>query len=184
MVMKPEPLFAAVEAVMGNPPTVPILLLTPQGRPLTQSIVQELARHPHLGLVCGHYEGVDERVRQYLVTDQISIGDYVLTGGEIPALVLIDSVARLVPGVLGDGDSALQDSFSDGGLEYPHYTRPAEFRGWKVPDILLSGHHAEIAEWRRRQSLLRTWLHRPDLLRNRQLSEEDEQFLEDMKEKL
>jgi tRNA (guanine37-N1)-methyltransferase len=177
MVMKPEPLFTAVEGVLGAPPACPVVLLTPQGRPFTQKVAQELVQHPRLALLCGRYEGVDERVRQYLVTDQISIGDYVLSGGELPALAVIDAVSRLIPGVLGDPDGAWDDSHATGLLEYPHYTRPPEFRGWGVPEILLSGDHGKIARWRREQSLLRTWLRRPDLLQKADLSPKDRQFL-------
>ena len=148
MVMKTEPIFAAVEAVLGSPPACPVVLLTPQGRPFTQTVAKELAAHTRLGLLCGRYEGVDERVRQYLVTDEISIGDYVLTGGELPALVVIDALTRLIPGALGDPLAAEQDSHATGILEHPHYTRPAEFRGWAVPEILRSGDHARIARWR------------------------------------
>jgi tRNA (guanine37-N1)-methyltransferase len=136
MVMKPEPLFTAVEGVLGAPPACPVVLLTPQGRPFTQKVAQELVQHPRLALLCGRYEGVDERVRQYLVTDQISIGDYVLSGGELPALAVIDAVSRLIPGVLGDPDGAWDDSHATGLLEYPHYTRPPEFRGWGVVSSL------------------------------------------------
>jgi len=177
MVMKPEPLFKAVEGVLGSPPACPVVLLTPQGRLFTQKVAEELAQHPHLALVCGRYEGVDERVREHLVTDQISIGDYVLSGGELPALAVIDAVARLIPGVLGDPDGAWDDSHATGLLEYPHYTRPPEFRGWTVPEILLSGDHGKIARWRREQALLRTWLRRPDLLDKADLTPKDRQFL-------
>ncbi len=177
MVMKPEPIFTAVESVLGSPPSCPVILLTPQGRTYTQQVAAELARHPHLALLCGRYEGIDERVREHLVTDEISIGDYVLTGGELPALILIDSITRLIPGALGDPDGAHDDSFASGLLEYPHYTRPAEFRGWRVPEVLLSGNHAEIARWRRQQALLRTWKRRPDLLEKADLSESDRRFL-------
>jgi tRNA (guanine37-N1)-methyltransferase len=177
MVMKPEPIFTAVESVLGSPPACPVILLTPQGRTYTQQVAAELARYPHLALLCGRYEGVDERVREHLVTDEISIGDYVLTGGELPALILIDSITRLIPGALGDPDGAQDDSFASGLLEYPHYTRPAEFRGWRVPEVLLSGNHAEIARWRRQQALLRTWKRRPDLLERTELSEADRRFL-------
>ncbi|HEY9087320.1 MAG TPA: tRNA (guanosine(37)-N1)-methyltransferase TrmD [Anaerolineaceae bacterium] len=177
MVMKPEPIFSAVEEVVGAPPTCPLILLTPQGRVFSQKIAFELAELPRVALLCGHYEGVDERVRQHLVTDEISIGDYVLTGGELPALILIDAVTRLIPGALGDPSGAVDDSHASGLLEYPHYTRPAEFRGWRVPDVLLSGHHAEIEKWRRRQSLLRTLKRRPDLLRQVDLTQADTQFL-------
>jgi tRNA (guanine37-N1)-methyltransferase len=177
MVMKPEPIFAAVEGVLGSPPGCPVILLTPQGRVFTQGVAQELAQHPHLALLCGRYEGVDERVREHLVTDQVSIGDYVLSGGELPALVVIDAVARLIPGVLGDPDGAWDDSHASGLLEYPHYTRPPEFRGWQVPEVLLSGDHGRIARWRREQALLRTWKHRPDLLARAPLTPDDREFL-------
>ncbi|MBN2500488.1 MAG: tRNA (guanosine(37)-N1)-methyltransferase TrmD, partial [Anaerolineales bacterium] len=153
MVMKPEPIFNAVEDVVGNPPPCPLILLTPQGRNFSQSIAQQLAGHDRLALLCGRYEGVDERVRQHLVTDEISIGDYVLTGGELPALILIDAVTRLLPGVLGDPEGAEKDSHATGLLEHPHYTRPAEFRGWEVPEILRSGDHAKVDEWRRLEAL-------------------------------
>jgi len=159
-----EPIFAAVESVLGAPPSCPLLYLSPQGKPFTTAIARELAQQPRLGLLCGRYEGVDERVIEHLVTEQISIGDYVLTGGELPALVLIDAVSRFIPGVLGDPDGAEEDSFGNGLLEYPHYTRPEEFRGWRVPEVLISGNHALVAKWRREQSLLRTQKQRPDLL--------------------
>jgi len=177
MVMKPEPIFTAVEGVLGAPPPCPVILLTPQGRLFSQGVAEELVQHPHLALICGRYEGVDERVRQHLVTDQLSIGDYVLSGGELPALAVIDAVARLIPGVLGDPDGAWDDSHATGLLEYPHYTRPPEFRGWNIPEILLSGDHGKIARWRREQALLRTWLRRPDLLAKADLSPKDRQFL-------
>jgi tRNA (guanine37-N1)-methyltransferase len=182
MVMKPEPVFAAVEGVLGAPPACPVILLDPQGRLFTQKAAQELALLPRLALLSGRYEGIDERVRQHLVTDEISIGDYVLTGGELPALVLIDAMARLVPGVLGDPDGAWDDSHATGLLEYPHYTRPAEFRGWGVPEVLVSGDHAKVRRWRREQSLLRTWQRRPDLLEKAELSEADRRFLESLGE--
>lgn len=178
MVMKPEPIFAAVESVLGQPPGCPLILLTPQGRLFDQCVAMELAAHPRLGLLCGRYEGIDERVRQHLVSDEISIGDYVLTGGELPALMLIDAVSRLLPGVLGDPDGAQDDLHASGLLEYPHYTRPVEFRGWRTPDVLLSGNHAAIARWRREQSLLRTLQRRPDLLGKASLSAVDKKFLE------
>jgi len=180
MVMKPAPIFAAVEAVLGSPPQIPVVLLSPQGRVFDQSIARELAQHAHIALICGHYEGVDERVREHLATDEISIGDYVLTGGEIPAMVIVDAVARLVPGALGDPSAPAHDSHASGLLEGPHYTRPAEFRGWTVPEILLSGNHAQIAEWRRRESLRRTFDRRPELLRQVELSEEDQEFLKSL----
>jgi tRNA (guanine37-N1)-methyltransferase len=178
MVMKPEPIFNAVESVLGAPPCCPVILLTPQGRTFNQRLAQELAQKPRLALLCGRYEGVDERVRQHLVTDEISVGDYVLTGGELPALVVIDAVTRLIPGALGDPQGASDDSHATGLLEYPHYTRPPVFRNWAVPDVLLSGNHAEIERWRREQSLLRTWQRRPDLLANAPLTEADRKFLE------
>jgi tRNA (guanine37-N1)-methyltransferase len=177
MVMKVEPMFSAVEAVLGRQPGCPVVLLTPQGRVFNQKTADELSRHPRLALICGRYEGVDERIREHLVTDEISIGDYVLTGGELPALILIDALTRLIPGVLGDPDGAMNDSHASGLLEYPHYTRPPEFRGWRVPEILLSGDHARIARWRREQSLLRTLQRRPDLLVKVLLDDKDQKFL-------
>lgn len=162
MVLKPEPLFEAVELLAGE--KTHVALMSPAGRALNQALVRELAQIEHLLLICGSYEGVDERVRQTLVDDEISIGDYVLTNGGLPAMVLIDAVTRLLPGALGDDQSAADESFSHGLLEYPHYTRPAEFREMKVPDVLLSGHHAEIAQWRAEQARLRTTNRRPDLL--------------------
>ncbi|HEY4693628.1 MAG TPA: tRNA (guanosine(37)-N1)-methyltransferase TrmD [Bellilinea sp.] len=182
MVMKPEPIFASVEDVLGSPPSCPLILLTPQGRTYTQQVAQELSAHPRIALLCGRYEGVDERVREHLVTDQISIGDYVVTGGEIPALLLIDSLTRLIPGALGDPDGAMDDSFASGLLEYPHYTRPAEFRGWRVPDVLLSGNHAQIERWRRDQSLLRTHRRRPDLLDKFELNKKDREYLKKLEQ--
>ena len=174
MLMKAEPLFKAVEGVTAlDSPEGRVILLTPQGRLLNHEVAAELAREPRLILVCGHYEGVDERVREHLVDDEISIGDYVLSGGELPALVVIEAVARRHPGVLGSETSLAEDSHAQGLLEYPQYTRPAEFRGWTVPEVLLSGHHAQIAEWRRRQSVLRTARRRPDLLARAALSEEE-----------
>jgi tRNA (guanine37-N1)-methyltransferase len=175
--MKPEPIFAAVEGVLGEESDCPVILLTPQGRLFNQSIAYELSEEPKLAFLSGRYEGIDERVRQYLVTDEISIGDYVLTGGELPSLVLIDTIIRLLPGVLGDPDGALDDSHASGLLEYPHYTRPADFRNWEVPEVLLSGDHARVARWRREQSLLRTLRRRPDLLEMTKLNEEDQEFL-------
>jgi tRNA (guanine37-N1)-methyltransferase len=178
MVLKPEPIFAAVQPLVFSPQSpVPIILLSPQGRPFTQTIAQELTQHERLVLLCGRYEGVDERVRQHLVTDEISIGDYVLTGGELAAMVLVDAVTRLLPGVLGAEGAAETDSHATGLLEGPHYTKPAEFRGWTVPDVLRSGHAANIARWRREQALRRTWQRRPDLLLTAVLTEADKQFL-------
>jgi len=181
MVMKPEPVFAAVEAVLGDSPSCPVIMLTPQGRVFNQRIASELASIPHLALICGRYEGIDERIRTHLVTDEISIGDFVLTGGELPALLMIDALSRLLPGVLGDPDGAADDSHASGLLEYPHYTRPPEFRGWQVPEILLSGDHAKIARWRREQSILRTLERRPDILENAELSKTDLKFLREQK---
>jgi tRNA (guanine37-N1)-methyltransferase len=165
MVMKPEPLAASIESVrtMTESPGR-VILLTPQGRLLKQRVVDELVQEQRLILVCGHYEGVDERVREHFVDDQISIGDYVLSGGEVAALTVIDAVVRRLPGTLGSADSLLEESHSDGLLEYPQYTRPPDFRGWRVPDILLSGNHGEITRWRRRQRIIRTAKQRPDLL--------------------
>jgi tRNA (guanine37-N1)-methyltransferase len=177
MVMKAEPVFAAVEAVLGTPPACPVVMLTPQGRVFNQQVAAELAQHPRLALLCGRYEGFDERIRQHLVTDQISVGDFVLSGGELPALVLIDAITRLIPGALGDPTGAEDDSHASGLLEYPHYTRPPEFRGWRVPDVLLSGDHGRIAAWRRQQSLLRTQAQRPDLLETAPLTDADRKFL-------
>ncbi len=178
MVMKVQPVFAAVEGVLGAPPCCPLILLTPQGRTFNQRVAEELYQQPRLALLCGRYEGIDERIRTHLVTDEISIGDFVLTGGELPALALIDAISRLIPGVLGDPDGAADDSHSTGLLEYPHYTRPPEFRGWTIPPVLLSGNHAAITRWRREQSLLRTLRRRPDLLESADLSAKDRQFLE------
>jgi tRNA (guanine37-N1)-methyltransferase len=178
MIMKPEPIVAAVEAVLGEElGRVPVVLLTPQGRLFTHQVARELARRPRLLLLCGRYEGVDERVRECLVTDDISIGDYVLSGGEVPAMAIVEAVTRLIPGVLGDPGATFEDSHAEGLLEYPHYTRPPVFRGRAVPEVLLSGHHAEIVRWRRRQTLQRTWERRPDLLRQARLSAEDLAYL-------
>jgi tRNA (guanine37-N1)-methyltransferase len=187
MVMKPEPIFRAVESILGSPPVCPLILMTPQGRLFTHQVAEELAlpargplqegHIPRLALLCGRYEGVDERVREHLATDEISIGDFVLSGGELPALVIIDAVTRLIPGVLGDPDGAWDDSHASGLLEYPHYTRPPEFRGWKVPEVLLSGDHARIARWRREQALWRTRQRRPDLLARAELTTPDRKFL-------
>ena len=163
MVLKPEPLFAAVEALPNLPPRA-ILLLTPQGEPLKQAHLQEFSQLQQLILICGHYEGVDERVREHLVTREISLGDFVLTGGEIPALALIDGVIRLLPGTVGKAASLVEESFEGGLLEYPHYTRPPEFRGWPVPEVLRSGNHKAIAQWRQEQRQARTQERRPDLL--------------------
>jgi tRNA (guanine37-N1)-methyltransferase len=194
MVMKPEPIFEAVESVLGiaSPQThlkssadshqgIPVILLTPQGRVFTQSAAAELSQHQRIALLCGRYEGIDERIRQHLVTDEISVGDYVLTGGELPAMVLIDAVSRLIPGVLGDPTGAADDSHAMGLLEYPHYTKPPEFRGWKVPEILLSGDHGKIEKWRHEQALTRTFHRRPDMIEKAELSKRDLEFIEHLK---
>lgn len=178
MVLKPDPIFSAVEDLLSRSSAPPrVILMCPQGETFTQQKAEELSAEEHLIFICGHYEGYDERIREHLVTDELSIGDYVLTGGELPAMVVIDSVVRLLPGVLGNETSAVTDSFSTGLLEYPHYTRPAEFRGWKVPDILLSGHHANIETWRREQALKRTLQRRPDLLDKIILSDQDRKVI-------
>ncbi len=167
MVMKPEPIFTAIEAIYQGGP---IILLSPQGRLFNQQIAHELAQEPRVTLICGHYEGIDERVREHLVTDELSIGDYVLTGGELAAMIVVDATSRLIPAVLGGDESTLEESHSGNLLEYPHYTRPSEFRGWNVPGVLLSGNHAEIAKWRRKESLRRTKQRRPDLFAKLDLS--------------
>ncbi|EFI68349.1 tRNA (guanine-N(1)-)-methyltransferase [Lysinibacillus fusiformis ZC1] len=180
MVLKPEPMFSAVEAITaGKQPR--IILMCPQGERFTQKKAEELAQETELVFLCGHYEGYDERIRQHLVTDEISIGDFVLTGGELGAMTVIDSIVRLLPGVLGQEDSHIQDSFSTGLLEHPHYTRPAEFRGMKVPDVLLSGNHAKIEQWREEQSLKRTFERRPDLLEQYPLTDKQKLYLEKLK---
>lgn len=182
MVLKPEPIFSAVEHLLQEEEAggkARIILMCPQGEPFTQRKAAELAQESRLILICGHYEGYDERIREHLVTDELSIGDYVLTGGELPAMVVIDATVRLLPGVLGNENSALLDSFSEHLLEYPHYTRPPEFRGWPVPEVLLSGHHAEIEKWRRRKSLERTLARRPDLLEKADLTPEERAWVEE-----
>ena len=180
MVMKPEPIFTAVEAVYQGGP---IILLSPQGRLFNQQIARTLAQESRVTLLCGHYEGVDERVCQQLATDELSIGDYVLTGGELAAMVVVDAVIRLIPGVLGADASIQEESHSEHLLEYPQYTRPPEFRGWRVPDILLSGHHAQIARWRRKESLRRTRARRPDLFAKLDVSsKEDQKLLKELEE--
>ena len=180
MVLKPEPIFKAVETIKnesGNQSELPVILLTPQGRLFSQQIAQELSGHSQLMLICGHYEGVDERVHEHLATDEVSIGDYVLTGGELPAMVIVNAVARLLPGVLGAELSPLEDSHASGLLEYPQYTRPAVFREWPVPEVLLSGDHARIAKWRREQIILRTLQRRPDLLDKAELGQEEKRLV-------
>ncbi|HZG72909.1 MAG TPA: tRNA (guanosine(37)-N1)-methyltransferase TrmD [Chondromyces sp.] len=183
MVLKPQPIFDAVDELtketVGKKPRV--ILMCPQGERYTQTKAEELAKEDHLIFICGHYEGYDERIREHVVTDEISIGDYVLTGGELGAMVVIDSVVRLLPDVLGNADSPVLDSFSSGLLEHPHYTRPADFRGMKVPDVLLSGNHQLIEEWRAQQSLKRTWERRQDLLENYEMTEQQKKWLKHLK---
>ena len=182
MVMKPEPLFDAVETVLGDElGDTRVVLLTPQGRAFSHAMAKELVSLERIALISGRYEGVDERVRKHLANDEISIGDYVLTGGELPALVVIDAVVRLLPGVLGDAGASALDSHSDGLLEGPHYTRPAEYRDWEVPEVLRSGDHARIARWRREQSLRRTLERRPELLEASDLSEADRAYLDQLR---
>jgi tRNA (guanine37-N1)-methyltransferase len=176
MVMKPDPIFAAVEAVLAGGP---IILLSPAGRVFNQVVARELAAEERITLICGHYEGVDERVREHLATDELSIGDYVLTGGELAAMVVVDAVGRLVPGVLAEG-STLEESHTEGLLEYPQYTRPPEYRGWRVPEVLLSGNHAAVARWRRKETLRRTRAQRPDLLARVELSALDRALLAEL----
>ncbi len=182
MVMKVEPLAACIEAVRADRPAARVILTTPQGKPFTQAMAGCLAQKEELIIICGHYEGVDERIRELFVDDEISLGDFVLTGGEIAAMAIVDAVSRLVPGVLGSAESSGADSFSDGLLEYPHYTRPPEFRGLRVPEVLLSGNHREIARWRRRQALRKTFQTRPDLLATAQLTDEDKRSLGELAE--
>ncbi|EIT85063.1 tRNA (guanine-N(1)-)-methyltransferase [Fictibacillus macauensis ZFHKF-1] len=183
MVLMPQPLFDAVDYLKKEQPTSKprVILLCPQGERFTQAKAEELAQEEHLIFVCGHYEGYDERIREHLVTDEISIGDFILTGGELGAMVVMDSVTRLLKGSLGNEESSVHDSFSTGLLEHPQYTRPRDFRGLKVPDVLLSGHHQDIEEWRRKESLKRTLTRRPDLLEGKELSEREQQWLDDMK---
>jgi len=183
MILKVKPVVEAVEAIRrerGEPSTV--ILTSPQGRPFSQAEAVRLSRLPHVVVVCGRYEGVDERVRERLATDDLSIGDYVLTGGELPAMVILDAVARLLPGVVGDQQSVETDSFSRGLLDFPHYTRPAEFQGMKVPDVLVSGHHGEIRRWRKREALRRTLEQRPDLLEQADLDDEERALLRELNE--
>lgn len=182
MVLKPEPLFNAVESLTTNSEQRRrIILLCPQGERFTQQKAEELAQEEELIFICGHYEGYDERIREHLITDEISIGDFVLTGGELAAMTVVDSVVRLLPNVLGNAESHEKDSFSTGLLEHPHYTRPVEFRGYKVPDVLLSGNHAAIDKWRREQSLKRTFERRPELLEQMELTEKEQQMLHTIK---
>jgi tRNA (guanine37-N1)-methyltransferase len=180
MVLKPEPIFEAVESIKEES-DVPVILLSPQGRLFSQKIAEELSHHSRLILICGHYEGVDERVSEHLATDEISIGDYVLTGGELAAMVVIDAVVRLLPRVLGSAASPLDDSHVGGLLEYPQYTRPASYRGWPVPEVLLSGNHAQIASWRREQTIQRTLKRRPELLDKTELSSEEKRLVQKLR---
>jgi tRNA (guanine37-N1)-methyltransferase len=187
MVLKPEPIFEAVESIKSDiyhkekPDELPIILLTPQGRLFRQQIAQEFSRYSHLILICGRYEGVDERVREHLATDELSIGDYVLGGGELAAMVVIEAVVRLLPGVLGSDASALDDSHTTGLLEYPQYTRPNVYRDWAVPEVLLSGDHGQVEKWRREQAILRTLQRRPELLDKADLSSEERKLIEKLK---
>jgi tRNA (guanine37-N1)-methyltransferase len=180
MIMKPEPIIKGITAVRSEHPATWVCLMTPQGNPLKQESVKQLAARPHIALVCGRYEGVDERVRAF-VDEEISLGDYILTGGELAALVMVDAIARLIPGVLGDEGSSEEDSFSRGLLEYPQYTRPREYEGREVPEVLLSGDHQTIEQWKRREALRRTWQRRPELLSEKELSQEDQEFLDELK---
>lgn len=182
MVMKPEPIFSAVESITDDKPTCPVILMTPQGRQLNHNAAYQLSQEDRLMILCGRYEGVDERVRQYLVTDEISIGDYVLSGGELPAMVLVEAITRLLPGALGDPKGAFDDSFANGLLEYPHYTRPANFRDWAVPKELTSGNHKAILIWRKRQAIIRTFQKRPDLFKNAQLDSLDRKIMLELHE--
>ncbi|NBI29564.1 tRNA (guanosine(37)-N1)-methyltransferase TrmD [Chengkuizengella marina] len=183
MVLKPEPIFSAVENLITEGETnTKIVLMCPQGKKFDQKKAEELSKAQHLIFICGHYEGYDERIREHLVTDEISIGDYILTGGEIPAMVVIDSVVRLLPGVLGNETSVVSDSFSSGLLEYPQYTRPASFRGLDVPDVLLSGHHKNIDEWRLKESIRRTLERRPELFEKMKLSKEQLKYINELKD--
>jgi tRNA (guanine37-N1)-methyltransferase len=188
MVFRPEPVFEAVETILARvrqedpDADVPVVLLTPQGRLFSQDIALELSMRKHLMLICGHYEGVDERIAEHLATDAISIGDYVLSGGEVPAMVVADAVARLIPGALGSPQSPMDESHSTGLLEYPQFTRPPAFRGWAVPEVLLSGNHAEISKWRRRQAIAKTFRRRPDMLDKIDLSSREQDYLRQLRE--
>lgn len=182
MVMMVEPLVKAVEDVRGEAETTPVILLTPQGRTFTQKVAQELVQHDRLIMVCGRYEGIDERVRQSVITDEISIGDFVITGGELGAMIIVDAVSRLIPGVLGARWGAEEDSHAMGLLEYPHYTRPPEFRGMQVPDILTSGNHGAVDVWRRQEAIRRTWQRRPEMLLTADLSDQERWFLAELAE--
>ncbi|WP_432724379.1 tRNA (guanosine(37)-N1)-methyltransferase TrmD [Staphylococcus equorum] len=183
MVLKPEPIFNAMDSIERTEDTR-VILMCPQGRPFTQAIANELSQAEHLVFICGHYEGYDERIREYLVTDEISMGDYVLTGGELPAMVMTDAVVRLLPDVLGNQQSHMDDSFQDGLLEFPQYTRPRIYKDMNVPDVLLSGNHAHIDNWRHEQKILRTWEKRPDLLEQYPLTKKDQEIIERYKKQL
>ncbi|RIP33542.1 tRNA (guanosine(37)-N1)-methyltransferase TrmD [Staphylococcus gallinarum] len=183
MVLKPEPVFNAMNSIDKTDDTR-VILMCPQGRPFNQDIAQELSEADHLVFICGHYEGYDERIRQHLVTDEISMGDYVLTGGELPAMVMTDAIVRLIPGVLGNQQSHVDDSFQDGLLEFPQYTRPRDYKGLGVPDVLLSGNHAHIDAWRHEQKLIRTYEKRPDLLESYELAKKDQEIIERYKKQL
>lgn len=185
MVMKPEPIYRAHRAVSTCRGEIPeTILLTPQGQSFDQDTALELSQLSGLMMICGHYEGVDERVRQMLVDRELSLGDYVLTGGELPAMVMIDAISRMIPGVVGEEESTKQDSFYHGLLDYPHYTRPREYKGRSVPEVLLSGHHARIENWRKKQSLKRTLLRRPDLLEKKKLTREEKELLQEIKSEI
>ncbi|MGQ9509626.1 MAG: tRNA (guanosine(37)-N1)-methyltransferase TrmD [Thermodesulfobacteriota bacterium] len=184
MVMKIEPIARAIEWIKSQNPSAWSIYLTPQGKTLHHELAKELSQRSHLILLCGRYEGVDERVREHFIDEEISIGDYILTGGEFAAMVLVDVISRLLPGVLGSDRSAIEDSFSQSLLEYPQYTRPSNFRGYSVPEVLLSGNHSAISRWRRKEALKRTYLRRPDLLGKAQLSKEDLELLEEVKREL
>lgn len=184
MVMQAQPIYDAYQSIAEKAKGARVVYMTPQGRPFTQRIAEELSQEENLVFLCGHYEGIDERIIEEIVTDEISLGDFVLTGGELAAITIIDAVSRLVPGVLGKEDSFADESFSDGLLEYPQYTRPPVFHGKEVPEILLSGHHANIAKWRREQSLIRTVQKRPDLLETAELTAKERQFVERLREEL
>lgn len=185
MVMQPGPVYECFKDIIKDMTHKPrVIYMTPQGKVFSQAIAEELSKEEELIFLCGHYEGIDERVLEEIVTDELSIGDYVLTGGELPAMVMIDSISRLIPGVLNNDDSAEYESFQDGLLEYPQYTRPVEFLGKKVPDVLLSGHHGKIAEWRREQSLKRTLIRRPELLETAELSTKDKKILQKIKKNI
>lgn len=182
MLLKPEPIFAAVESI-ENYLRARIIMLTPQGRPFNQKFAEELKKEEHLIFLCGHYEGFDERIREHLVTDEISIGDFVLTGGELAAMVVVDSIVRLLPGVLGNEQSADTDSFSSDLLEYPQYTRPEEFRGWRVPEVLLSGHHQNIEDWRKKEAMKRTLIRRPELIRVEDFNDKELRLYNELKQR-